>query len=199
MPSRKALPAGSNRVARRLHNSQKRLVAEAVSALLLGVALWQTAGCVVPPPEVEDVENFPPVIDWALTTPPEYHTSVIDLALVGEQIDFSIEGAVYDPDGEDLYFQWYWETLQQGVLRSLGALDHAVLRRDIVCLESGVADSAVDVLMMVHVVVSDHPLDWTGALDEPVVVDVDDNGNPFPLIERVWLVGTKGDCGLAPK
>ena len=140
------------------------------------------------------MENRPPVIDWALTNPPEYEKSLTLAAEV--TIPFSVEGAVIDPDGDEIEYLWYW-ILEGAPPVVMWGKDHSVLQN--LCQITPLANAAGEAdgqgtWIRVHVVVSDHPLEFTQQAEQPVIVDVDDEGNSLPLVERVWFVEVLGTC-----
>lgn len=157
--------------------------------LLAFVALWQVAGCVIPPQEIEVSHNHLPYIDWALTIPTDIEFSITKAT--GGVTTFSIEDAAIDVDGDTIETIWYWIAANGKPYREFGELSMTL---DAVC--QGVQDLRDSESISVEVVISDSPgaLKWTNALDNPVDPGLDDEGNPLPLIKHVWVVTLEGDC-----
>ncbi len=159
-------------------------------------ALWQVAGCVIPPPEVESGgPNSSPWIDWSLTVPEGvYATYNLGTGGVAEgPMEFSIEGAVFDLEGDDLQFMWYW-VAPDDTFYQLTGNEVAVLEN--LCTYGSIKEVEDGVTIPVHVVVSDHKLRWQGGKEptKPVDPGNDENGEPLPVITRVWVVGFIGNC-----
>ncbi len=160
-----------------------------VVLLLAYVALWQVAGCVIPPQEVEVSHNHLPYIDWALTIPTDIEISITKAT--GGVTTFSIEDAAIDIDGDPIETEWYWIAENGKNYRQAGELSMTL---DAVC--EGVQDLRDSERITVEVVISDSPgaLKWTNALNNPVDPGVDEEGNSLPLIKHVWVVTLKGEC-----
>jgi len=159
-----------------------------VALLLASVALWQVAGCVIPPQEVEFSQNHLPFIDWAKATPDiDYQISKNS----GEVTTFSIENAADDIDGDVLETIWYWTVGDDPPHPEFGELSMTL---DAVCQGAEALRNADS--MIVEVVISDRPgtLAWRGEKGDAVDPGVDDEGNPLPLIKHVWAVTLTGDC-----
>lgn len=116
----------------------------------MAFVLWQLAGCVVPPPEPgEEAVNLPPVIHWDLATPSDYKLALFDGSI--PQLDFSIEGAVFDPEDDDLDYLWFVWTNNDHKIPQFGRTGMSLFPCDSAKLEKAVWVS-------VMVAVSDRPL-----------------------------------------
>jgi hypothetical protein len=177
-------------VARTLQLLGARWLGSAVLLLAI-IALWQVAGCVIPPQEVGLVENHLPFIDWAAASP--------DMELTinkpsGEVTTFSIDGAVYDVDGaiEDIETIWYWFTDDNDQPHRRNG-DLSMTLDDVCGLTPDIGDAKQ---IFVVVAISDE----VGALgfydnpQQPVVTGEDDDGKDLPLIQHVWVATLVGEC-----
>lgn len=140
------------------------LPSKAVAAVLAVAAfvLWQPAGCVIPPPEPgDDGVNLPPVLYWDLAVPSDYQLE----KFTGEtqQLDFSVEGAVLDPEGDDLGYLWLTWTSNNDKAVHFGKTNMSLLPCDSAALKG--AD-----WVMVMVAVSDRPLDWDPSSPDAIPV-----------------------------
>jgi len=160
------------------------------------LVLWQVAGCVAAPPEEVELPNHPPWIDWSLTVPAEDNKE-FDL---GEYLveEFSVEQAVEDPDGDPIYIQWYWrrddEAEPEKLLPMKGPKGFGELTFDFrPCDFSKLLDAT---RVKVVVAVSDTMLIWDSVTDadNPVRPGADEDGNPRPMVKRVWTLVLKGEC-----
>jgi len=154
--------------------------------------LWQLAGCIVPPPEVVEPENRPPWLDWTLTTPQEDELTW-DRSTESHK-EFSIEGAVFDPEGDRIEILWYWVGTNELPESEYGT--ETMLLENLCQNNNSFATAISGEFITVEVVVSDHKLKWLGNAGEegPVDTGVDDSGNPRPLIKRIWVVKLLGEC-----
>lgn len=157
--------------------------------LLVLLALWQVAGCVIPPAEVELAPNSLPYIDWQLTLPSEIEVAISKDSLA--VTTFSIEDAAFDPDGDPIETEWYWVDDNELPHREFGELSMTL---DAVCLGIQALRDANSIT--VEVVISDQPgaLKWLGEVGNPVDPGFDDEENPLPLIKHVWVVDLTGEC-----
>lgn len=136
----------------------------------------------MPPPEGEQAVNQPPFIDWSLTYPEadEFGRS----RNANAQLEFRIDGAFYDPDGDQIDIVWYWIADKGAPTVWFGdetmTLDPCELRT--------LAEAAT---VWVHVLVSDGVMSWTGEPGVPFPVDVDDDSF---VVKRMWTVSLTGEC-----
>ena len=155
------------------------------------VALWNPAGCVVPPPEIHEHPNEPPSLDWSQTVPP---TDEFPFQRREQQLmQFNIEGAVDDPEGDPLDAIWYWVDPEGSPHFLFGNL---TMTFDNPCDLKSFANPPAGSYITVEVVVSDHELDWAPTVDEtqPVRTGTDEKGTPYPMIKRVWVVELVDTC-----
>ena len=163
--------------------------------LLFIYALWHAIGCVIPPDDYETSrDNSPPFIDWALTVPEPGEPKVLDLA-IGDSGEFSVDGAVFDADEDFIYYFWYWRMPELKLLEDEAGYETFVLEGLCQFSEIRKLDEDTGAKLTVHVVVSDHSLKWnSNNKEQPVDTGIDENGNPRPLITRVWVVDLTGNC-----
>lgn len=166
-----------------MHLRAHRLAGVATAALLATV-LWQPAGCVIPPPEnVVITENLAPSIDWTSCEPSAFDAPVDR----NEQREFSIANAVSDPDGDGLFFQWYWVNTE-GVARNADGDESMTLRP---CDFNALEDTA---FIMVTVVASDRRLKYDSEAEGALLVEVKPGeGEEFEDVQsrvavRTWFV-----------
>ena len=167
-----------------MHSRAQRLAGVALAALLATV-LWQPAGCVIPPPEnVVMTENLPPTIDWTLCEP----SAPPDGPVVrSEQRAFSITNAVSDPEGDGLFFQWYWVNAEGYEYNEDGDETMTLRPCDFNTLEN-------TSFMMVTVVVSDRRLKYDKDSEGALLVEVTPgDGEDFDEVQsrvavRTWFV-----------
>jgi len=153
-------------------------------AALLASVLWQPAGCVIPPPEPDVVlENKPPTIDWTLCEP----SAPEDPVDRNEQRHFSIANAVFDPEGDGLFFQWYWVNAE-GYAYNVDGDETLTLRP---CDLNALEDTS---FFMVTVVASDRRLKYDNDSKGALLVEVTPlEGEDFDEIQsrvavRTWFV-----------
>ena len=168
-------------MAQRLHPNGP-LWARWMLLLVAAAALWHIPGCVVPPPESKYADNLPPFIDWTATIPAEDERSFSRSPATA--LEFRVDGAVDDPEGDTLYYVWYYvadEGLPTPVFGketvSINPCDPLALRKAEV--------------MIVAVVVSDAELDWTGDPTQPIPVQTQD-GHEFA--KRTWTILLQDEC-----
>lgn len=164
--------------------------------VLCGIAVWHPARCVIPPEEVEESENLPPLIDWSLTTPTKDRNVFIREKLA-DTLRFSIEQAVYDPEGDRIETLWFWIYDDGSARAQVGAKTHLFENN---CYTDAKFESSDWII--VEVVVSDAELTWrgTGSTGDqyPVATSLDKEGNPRPAARRTWLVELQGECPPLP-
>lgn len=129
-----------------------------------------------------DCQNQPPTLDWRLSTPagfeyPGDRSSGVDLY-------FSVEDAVRDSNGDQLYFLWYTEVpgSGKGPVPVVGDLAMELF----LC---GSFSLATAERVHVTVAVSDSPISFD---DEAEPFPIDSNGAPYTM--RAWTVRLMGDC-----
>lgn len=160
--------------------------------LLATIALWQVAGCVIPPQEELLFDNHLPYIDWALVSPDK--EGKINRPS-GEVTTFSIEDAAIDIDGDEIEAIWYWFVDNGQPHRVPGELPGELsMTLDDVC--GFTPDISDEEWIFVVVVISDQPgaLQYYDDPKQPVVSGADAEGNKLPLIEHLWAVPLEGDC-----
>jgi len=160
------------------------LAGVAIAALLAGV-LWQPAGCVIPPPEnVVVAENLPPTIDWTLCEPSAPFEAPVDR---NEQREFSVAKAVSDPEGDGLFFQWYWVNAEGYEYSEDGDETMTLRPCDLNALEN-------TGFFMVTVVASDRRLKYDKDSEGALLVEVTPReGEDFDEVQsrvavRTWFV-----------
>ncbi len=153
-------------------------------ACLLGLLIAATA-CVIPPPEIREQDNLPPRIDWSLTQPsldePVFNRTTED------RIEFRIDEAVTDPEGDPLYVLWYWEA-PDGVPTAVFGTGTMELRP---CDSRKLANASPGQYVAVKVLVSDGRLTWTGDPDDDLPATFPDG---FEVARRVWYMKLLGEC-----
>lgn len=170
-------------LARSLHRCTER-------AGSLSHLLWLTAvlllfnGCVVPPPEEVESENLPPFLDWAETVP--LQDQFVFSRNAEGRIEFRIDGAVDDPEGDRLSIVWYWVADSGLPTVWYGDMTMTLSPCDLRTL----ADAE---RMSVKVLVSDGELTWTGLADTPLPVTVEEGHS---IAKRVWEITLVGECPL---
>lgn len=127
-----------------------------------------------------DVENHPPAIDWSLTTPAG---NVVNFERAAQSLmEFSIEGAVEDPEGDHVTTLWFIEPSSGFSWPLYGELSVVITPCDDLRLRN--ESEAV-----VSVAVSDQQIKWTGP-DAELHVDTGDRA----LVMRQWVVMFSGMC-----
>jgi len=127
-----------------------------------------------------DVENHPPAIDWSLTTPAG---NVVHFERAAQSLmEFSIEGAVEDPDGDHVTTLWLIEPSSGFSWPVYGELSVVIAP----CDDQRLRNESEAV---VSVAVSDQQIKWTGP-DAELHVDTGDR----PLVMRQWVVMFSGMC-----
>jgi len=130
------------------------------------------------------------MIDWSLTVPQGDETVFQKLGTA--PIEFRVDQAVYDPEGDRIEYLWYWRyEFEDLLVPMVGSSTHMMENRctsDNAFKESG--------WIIVEVVVSDGELRWVGGTEpeNPVATSPDDEGNPRPVVKRTWTVFLTGDC-----
>ena len=174
--------------------------------MLTAIALWQSAGCTVPPPEPGlEPENLPPILEWDLATPAGFWTNhVLQPGSAGTPeagITFDLTQAVFDPEGDRILFQWYW-TGTNGKYFS----GHELTPRGTFTLrpcEEGIGDASPPPPIVVEVAVSDRDLLFVGEEDNPeyppvYAEPIDDTETPEEAAARVeyrtWNVYFTESC-----
>lgn len=157
------------------------------SARLVGcllAALFLPPACVVPPPEDMDAENLPPYLDWTATVP--LQDQFIFSRNAEGRIEFRIDGALDDPEGDRLDIVWYW--VADGGLPTVcyGDVSMTLTPCDLRILANAQRVS-------VKVLVSDGQMTWTGQADTPLPVVVEEGHS---VAKRVWEVTLVGECPL---
>jgi len=167
-------------VAQGLHNPQGTRAARLL--LLLPVVLWQVLGCLIPPDVVEDPDNKPPELEWKLSTPEgfeyTFHRNLVDSL----NLEFSIANAVKDPEGDPLYYVWYWEVPDDILKPEVGTDSMTLFPCDSISLRNA---TRVNVAVWVS--------------DEPIEFDNDAELFPIsygtrPPAARFWTVELLGEC-----
>ncbi len=150
----------------------------------LPVVLLSATACLVPPPEELESENLPPYLEWTATVP--LQDQFVFSRNAEGRIEFRIDGAVADPEGDRLDIVWYWvadtglPTVWYGdSVMTLTPCDLRVL--------------ANAQRMSVKVLVSDGELVWTGQADTPLPVTVEEG---HTVAKRVWEVTLVGECPI---
>mgnify|MGYP006865123641 CR=1 FL=1 len=147
------------------------------------LVLWQLPSCVVPPPEEVVVQNHSPELDWNLTTPigPDCQFDRT-LSSVEPSITFSLENAVFDPDGDSLQYVWYWRSPGGAPWPVVGEESMTLFPCEFVALST--ADS-VEVVVWVH----DEDIKFSGGEAEfPISYETG-----YPLV-RYWTLELLGNC-----
>lgn len=147
-------------------------------------ALCLPAACVVPPPEELEAENLPPYLDWTATVP--LQDQFIFSRNAEGRIEFRIDGAVDDPEGDRLDIVWYWVADTGLPTVWYGDLAMTLTPCDLRVLANAQR-------MSVKVLVSDGTLTWTGQADTPLPVEVEEGHS---VAKRVWEVTLVGECPL---
>ena len=177
-------------MARTLQLLEARWLRNAV-LFLVTIALWQVAGCVIPPQEVVATQNHLPYINWELVIPTD-NEFTLSKAATGVTTTFSIEEAAVDPDGDPIETHWYWSV--EGKLPHYEQADKS-MTLDSICLLHQDARDAKEII--VEVAISDQPgaMKFERKLDEePVDPGVDDQGNELPLIKFAWVITLLDNC-----
>jgi len=146
---------------------------------------------VVPPPELHEHPNEPPTLDWPLTVPAKDGFTFQRREENVQQ--FNIEGAVDDPEGDPLYTIWYWVDPDGKPHFLFGTLS---MTWDNPCDLKPFSSPKSGSFITVEVVVSDHVLTWAPKDNEaqPVQTQTDENGTPYPMIKRVWVIELLDTC-----
>lgn len=151
--------------------------------LALLCVLWQPASCLMPPaPPPEKTPNLPPVLEPSKIEPP---TNLLQHEL-GSVLQFSIENAVSDPEGDELDIIWYYVASQDGIPRlystrskttSIDPCQYILLKQS--------------PWFLMVVIVSDAALVWQGDtnLSQPVFVE-----EGFVPAQWTWVVRLTGTC-----
>jgi hypothetical protein len=171
----------------RLHVAQglqkQPSVRAALLALLLPFVLWQVPGCLIPPDVVDDPDNHPPELDWKLSTP-EGFEYLLYRDLEDPRQEFSVANAVKDPEGDKLYYVWYYEVpgSERGPNPVYGNESISLEPCEIVRLRNA---ARVNVAVWVS--------------DEPLEFDKDAELLPIsygsrPPAARYWTVELLGEC-----
>lgn len=172
-------------MARLLHLRALSLARGKALSFLLVLAVWQLAGCVVPPPEVREEDNLPPWIDWNLTVPnidePTFDRTTED------RLEFRLDDSVQDPEGDYVDVLWFWVG-PDGLPTPVYGSDTMDLR---VCDNRKLANATPGQYVAVKVVVSDAEIEWTGDLDSALPVEVPEG---FEVARRIWYVKLLGEC-----
>jgi len=101
-------------------------------------------------------------------------------------MEFRIDGAVFDPEGDGVEIVWYW--IADNGLPTAWYGDEVMSLTP--CDLRALANAS---RVSVKVLVSDGNLKWTGRADRPLPVDVEEG---FQVAKRVWEVTLVGECPL---
>lgn len=150
---------------------------------VLLTVLWLAQACVMPPADENAPENLPPVLVWE-ETEPNADWVVFDRPTDSELL-FSVGNAVEDPEGDRIYYVWYWTTPSGSPTPEVSWNDTMTLKP---CDDWGPLRTAKTIT--VTVALSDEYI-WFDANKDP---EFPVGYETRPPLVRMWTVELSGVC-----